>query len=104
MRRCLQVEVDKTCQHHQRADKGVDEELEGYLYPALSSPAGTKEVNRYKCQFPEEVKQEAIGSKEDAVDTCNAHQQKTVERMGTFHFLIHLHEHYCQHNNAGKHR
>jgi len=53
-------------QHQDRADEGVQEELDRRVDPPLAPPHPDQEVHRDEDQLPEDVEEEQVGGEEHA--------------------------------------
>ena len=63
-------------QHKQRAEQGVEEELDGGVFLPRTTPDTDQEINRHQHYFPEDIKEEEI---QGAKDTYHADFQKQEE-------------------------
>ena len=64
--RVEEVEGDDREQHEDRADQGVEEELDGRVQLARAAPDADQEVHRDEHHFPEDVEEEEVEGAEDA--------------------------------------
>jgi hypothetical protein len=63
----LQIHVDQRNQHEHRAEKGVQEELDGGIYAPRSAPDADNQEHRHQHRLPEYVEQHRIQRREYAV-------------------------------------
>ena len=65
-------------QHEQRADKGVDEELDRRIQPALPAPDPDDEIHRDQHDLPEDIEHEHVQRYEDTQHAGEHGQQERV--------------------------
>ena len=60
----LQVQVNQRNQHQQRADEGIEEELDGGVHPARSAPHADDDEHRQQHRFPKHVEEHTVERRE----------------------------------------
>ena len=69
-----EIDVQKSREHDERPRERVNEEFERDFAAIFTAPIEANEVNRNQREFPKNVKQEAVGSREHA-DKGGLHQK-----------------------------
>ena len=62
-------------EHEQRAEEGVNEELDGGIHPARTTPCPDEEIHRDEHDFPEHIEQEHVERDKHAEHACGEQQQ-----------------------------
>ena len=79
---CAEVEHQDGDQHHRRAGKGVDEELERGVDAVLAAPLADQEVHRDQAELEEDEEEHQVQRDEDADHGRLEHQHQGQECPG----------------------
>ena len=76
----LEIHVDQGDQHEDRAEKGIEEELDGRIDPIRSAPDPDNNEHRDQHRLPEHIEEDGVERREDA-DHHAFHDQKGCHVM-----------------------